>query len=50
MKIGRSMGTREVSSRGRIAKRPLAIIVAVMLLLSSVVPTMALANSSNGGG
>jgi heme/copper-type cytochrome/quinol oxidase subunit 3 len=34
----------------KVVKRPLAIIVTIILLLSSIVPMMALADSSIGGG
>jgi hypothetical protein len=36
--------------RRKTAKRPLAIIVTIIMLLSSVVPIMAMADSSIGGG
>jgi hypothetical protein len=34
----------------KVVRRPLAIIVSVILLISSVVPIMAMADSSIGGG
>jgi heme/copper-type cytochrome/quinol oxidase subunit 3 len=42
--------THSIHSSRRATKRPLAIIVTIIMLLSSVVPIMAMADSSNGGG
>jgi hypothetical protein len=42
--------THSVHIRRTAAKRPLAIIVTIIMLISSVVPIMAMADSSNGGG
>jgi heme/copper-type cytochrome/quinol oxidase subunit 3 len=42
--------THAVPISRKIVRRPLAVIVSVILLISSIVPIMAMADSSNGGG
>jgi heme/copper-type cytochrome/quinol oxidase subunit 3 len=59
LKMSNMSNTNNTSSAGDVhtarirrktVKRPLAIIVTIIMLLSSVVPIMAMADSSNGGG